>query len=337
MKRYPWQEQDWQTLTQSFNQRPNAWLFYGQPGIGKEAFAKNLAAALLCQHPLSDQSACMHCNSCHWFQIAHHPDFYEVTPFSEQDEADAKPSAVKKLPLIKIESILRIRHFAALSSHQAALRIVLITPTEAMTIAAANALLKILEEPPPSLLFLLVSHHKARVLPTIRSRCRPILLTAPTPKQALDWLKTQKINNPEQWLALRGGSPLLTDEAQYLALWEQSIVTLVRPTILAIFTLTEAIEQQKVPLFIVLGWLEKWLLDVAYLQNTSHARFYQHQLSTLQSLAQQINRQALWVCYDRIKRVQAGAFQALNTRLQIEAILMDYRQLFARKMTHEAR
>jgi DNA polymerase-3 subunit delta' len=77
-----------------------------------------------------------------------------------------------------------------------------------MNTPAANALLKSLEEPPASAMFLLVSHRAARLLPTVRSRCVPIAVPLPTATDARAWLEKQGVKNPERRLAFAGGAPL---------------------------------------------------------------------------------------------------------------------------------
>jgi DNA polymerase-3 subunit delta' len=77
-----------------------------------------------------------------------------------------------------------------------------------MNTPAANALLKSLEEPPASAMFLLVSHRAARLLPTVRSRCVPIAVPLPAADLARAWLERQGVKDAGRRLALAGGAPL---------------------------------------------------------------------------------------------------------------------------------
>ena len=81
-------------------------------------------------------------------------------------------------------------------------------PAEEITLQAANALLKSLEEPPPGTIFLLVSHRPAGLLPTIRSRCVPVPVPLPGTQAAAAWLAAKGVRTPERWLAFAGGAPL---------------------------------------------------------------------------------------------------------------------------------
>jgi DNA polymerase-3 subunit delta' len=87
--------------------------------------------------------------------------------------------------------VREVIEFAHLTAHRAGRRIIVVEPAENLNPAAANALLKILEEPPQDVLFLLVAQAAQRLLPTIRSRCRQFPLSAPSPAQALAWLQQQ--------------------------------------------------------------------------------------------------------------------------------------------------
>src|SRR6185436_8899752 len=120
----------------------------------------------------------------------------------------AKPEKAKSL-VIKIDQVRAVADFVSLTTHRAGFRVLVVRPAEAMQPAAANALLKTLEEPPPSTIIALVSDRPSRLLATIRSRCRQLALPMPARDAALAWLKAQGIANAETALAIAGGAPLL--------------------------------------------------------------------------------------------------------------------------------
>lgn len=137
---------------------PHALLFTGMEGIGKKLAAKVLAKALFCN---SENAPCNECVSCKTFTAGNHPDFYYLQP-----EGKAKN--------IKIEQIRQMQSQIALSPYLADKRVVLIDGAEYMNEAAANSLLKTLEEPTGEVVFILVTANKDMLLPTILSRCMKI-------------------------------------------------------------------------------------------------------------------------------------------------------------------
>ncbi|WP_239688715.1 DNA polymerase III subunit delta' [Aquitalea magnusonii] len=201
---FPWQQQDWQRLNAERARLPNAWLFIGPAGTGKLEFALHLAQSLLCEQLQADHQPCGQCEGCRWFEHGTHPDFRRLSPQTEEEEEGKEAKPGRKLPLIKIEAVRQVIEFAHLTAHRAGQRIVVVEPAENLNPAAANALLKILEEPPQDVLFLLVAQAAQRLLPTIRSRCRQFPLSAPSPAQALDWLRQQGVSNAEAELAHNG-------------------------------------------------------------------------------------------------------------------------------------
>ncbi len=147
----------------------HAYLFLGPEGVGKASTARALAAALNCQTPLADGDACGICASCRRLAAGTHPDFLVITPTSEGHQ-----------PQIKIERIREFRRLTSYPPFGAGWRVALIKPAEALTAqndAAANALLKTLEEPPERHLIILAAMGEADLLPTVVSRCQKLAFT----------------------------------------------------------------------------------------------------------------------------------------------------------------
>ncbi len=203
-----------QWLAQS-DRLAHAWLIQGPEGIGKLMFAEAAAAALLCERP-QEQGACGHCAACHWTALRQHPDLLRLRPDAvaleegQGEESSDSDSASRTKPSqeLRIDQIRAIEGWATLSAHRGGRRVVLLYPAEALNGAAANALLKILEEPPAGVVFLLISHAPERLLPTVISRCRRWVLNQPDTATALAWLTSQGVAQPEARLALAGGAPL---------------------------------------------------------------------------------------------------------------------------------
>ena len=139
----------------------HAWLLSGRPGLGKRAFARSAANDLVGGHRNPTE----------------HPDIHTLERLpkdtkEERNRADGKPYERKRN--IAVDQIRSIQRRLTTRPTLGDRRAIVIDPAEAMEASAANALLKSLEEPPEGTFFFLVSDHAAKLLPTIRSRCRTL-------------------------------------------------------------------------------------------------------------------------------------------------------------------
>lgn len=326
---YPWQAADWQRIRAEFERLPNAWLFAGPAGIGKRAFAEQVAAALLCETPMPDRHACGQCEACRWLAAGHHPDYRVLSPELEEEGAKEGKS-VRKLPVIKIEAVRELIDFAHLSAaKRVGRRVIIVEPAEAMNLAAANALLKILEEPPANVLFLLVSHNRERLLPTIKSRCRPFVLARPNQQEALAWLNAAGVQNAEAELAQHGGVPLFDHDPAAAETRRQLLKALTVPTLASMLAFAEKVERDKLGFAQVLEWLMKWLADLSSLRLAGHIRYYPDERQALAALAERADPAQLMKAYDTLLALAPFSQHTLNTRLQIEAALLEYLNCFA--------
>ncbi|HEY8554303.1 MAG TPA: DNA polymerase III subunit delta' [Burkholderiales bacterium] len=191
----PWHAPAWTALTRDIARLPHALLLHGPEGLGKRALAWRLAETLLCAQPGPDAAACGACTSCALLQAGTHPDLLHVHPLADSN-------------VITIDQVRELREFAALKPHSASRKLAILEPAEAMNLNAANALLKVLEEPPGSTVLILVTPRPARLPATIRSRCAQIALRVPGSTEAAAWLRRQGIEDPKAPLEAAGGAPL---------------------------------------------------------------------------------------------------------------------------------
>jgi DNA polymerase-3 subunit delta' len=301
----------------------------GQAGIGKVQLARSIAAAVLCETP-AGAFACGECASCRWFSQGNHPDFREIVPEAAEDEpegegADAPKAEKAKSVVIKIDQVRAVADFVSLSTHRAGHRVLLLHPAESMQPAAANALLKTLEEPPPATLIVLVTAQPARVLPTIRSRCRLLPLRAPATAEALAWLAEQNVAEPQAVLAAAGGAPLLArdlaqpEEAQ---LRSRVLQELSRPGGADALAFAPSVDRPRVDRF--LYWMQTWVQDLARTKVAGTPRHHRAYEKALIARARTADLDALFALDRELTEARRLADHPLNPRLLAEHLLMAY-------------
>lgn len=156
---------------------PHAWLIGGQPGIGKATLAYRLARFVLA-HP--DPASADVQNATSLAVDPEHPVARRIAAKAQGDllvvERVINDQTGKLYTTIRVDDVRRTVGFFGSTAGEGGWRIAIVDPIDDMQREGANALLKILEEPPPRTLLLLVSQSPGRELPTIRSRCRRLLL-----------------------------------------------------------------------------------------------------------------------------------------------------------------
>lgn len=142
----------------------HAWLLAGKKGLGKSAFALAAARGLVAEAGERQP-------------IGQHPDIFVLSHLPKDDREEKKREAGQPYELARSIRIDQIREMQRRLSTRPTLgsrRVVIVDPADDLETNAANALLKSLEEPPQGTFFMLIAHRPARLLPTIRSRCRSL-------------------------------------------------------------------------------------------------------------------------------------------------------------------
>ncbi len=159
---------------------PHALLISGITGAGKQALANWLVNVLCCQQPLWHNdgyyNACGGCKTCQLLDKNTYPDHITVS-------SDARS--------ISVDDIRQANQFFEKTAQIGTVKSLIIPDAEKMTVAAANALLKTLEEPNGQSIIILLTHDADTLLPTIISRCRMVNLQSPVGKALLEQLGQQ--------------------------------------------------------------------------------------------------------------------------------------------------
>ncbi len=328
----PWHRETLDGLVARGNRIPHALLVHGRSGIGKVRFARTLAQSLLCESP-EHGMACGQCHACGWFGNGNHPDFRELLPeaLAEDDTADEAAVDVdardkKKSKEIKIDQIRGIADFMTLSTHRDGYRVLLVHPAEAMNPAAANALLKTLEEPAARTVILLVSDKVGRLMATVRSRCQRVLVPTPDAATAAAWLATQGVANAGDALAAAGGAPL--DVIEFANTDYQSS----RHAFVAAlsdagmdYALT-AQNFEKTELANVFMWLQTWVNDVITERMTGVVNHHRDQARAITRIARQVELARVFRFESELRQTRRLINHPLNARLLLEQLLIGYKQ-----------
>ncbi|MCF6304261.1 MAG: DNA polymerase III subunit delta' [Rhodobacteraceae bacterium] len=186
----------------------HAWLIGGPRGIGKATLAWRIARFLLSTEPAGMFGQPENLSS---------PDAHPVT---RRINALAEPGVYicrrgwdekkKRLKtVITVDEVRKLKSFFTMSATDGGWRVAIVDAAEELNSAAANALLKILEEPPEKAIILLVSHQPSKLLPTIRSRCRMLRCETLGADDLLQVLQQTgfEANNPQALAELAIGSP----------------------------------------------------------------------------------------------------------------------------------
>ena len=155
------------------NRIPHAIIIEGEEGLGKHTLAHFLAMASVCG---VEDAPCGVCKNCHLADINSHPDISVTAP-----EDGKKNISVSQIRSLKNETFVK--------PHQAKKRVFVIDGADTMNDQSQNALLKVLEEPPGDIVFILITESKSALLETIISRCVTLSLSPPELSVGADYIE----------------------------------------------------------------------------------------------------------------------------------------------------
>jgi DNA polymerase-3 subunit delta' len=322
----PWLVPDWERLcrARAADRLPQAILIAGPRGVGKRALAELLARALLCGRRNPDGTACGQCPDCRQAAAGSHPDLVRVGPDPESKSGE-----------IAIDAIRGLTERAYLTSGPAAHRPVLIDPADRLNTAAANALLKTLEEPAPAVLLCLIAEQPGRLPATIRSRCQQIRIGLPPRVQAIAWLAPRLGGadpvlrlGPARWAPLRALAEV--DEGLLMA----------RDTLLkslagiaggALDPVAEAGAWNAQGARLSLDWLAGWLCDLMRLAAAGDRTGLEDPAvaPALGGLAKRIDSAAAHRLLGRVFEARGLTETTVNPLLLLESLLIEWAQLGA--------
>nr|VFJ91723.1 MAG: DNA polymerase-3 subunit delta' [Candidatus Kentron sp. H]VFJ92922.1 MAG: DNA polymerase-3 subunit delta' [Candidatus Kentron sp. H]VFJ99534.1 MAG: DNA polymerase-3 subunit delta' [Candidatus Kentron sp. H] len=313
----PWHHRLWEQClrmrqTDRFH---HAFLLRGPEGCGKRAFARRWANVLVCQEETPAARPCGRCRGCTLFGAGTHPDVRTI----------ARPPDKKSIGIDRIRGLI---DYVWLSRHMADRKVVLLPGAEEMTLPAANTLLKTLEEPPGSVVFLLISPASHRLPVTIRSRCQRLDFPVPLARDVLPWLTEQLPPGADAaaLLTAAGGAPL-----EAMRYWEENTLqerTKVDGELTALLTgsmdpLAVAERWKALGCAAVVPWSSRYLADLIRLRFTASPRAHSNERA---DLARRLDPAQGYRLFDRCLAMQRLWAEApnLNEALMLEGLAMDF-------------
>lgn len=306
--------QNWQIMQQS-GVNPHAVIINGAQGIGKSVLLQDMLKPMLCNNPL--QKPCGECQSCRLHSAGSHPDVLSIEPENQ---------------LIKVGMIRQLTEFFTSTPHSSAYKIAIINQAHLMNVAASNALLKVLEEPPSSGHLFLLSEAKHRLLPTILSRCISMNLQLPAANReaVVQWLVEQGQTESEvrTVLPLFEYVPLRTlaflEQGQWAVF--QSLLDDLSAVVTQQISVVEAAKKWAEVLNLeLIGLLQQYLLNQTKSQlladsNESQVKFYPKFTNRQQTV------DYLLKIADLLGRIVLNFNTQLKKQLMIEAFLIELKQ-----------
>ncbi len=301
----------------------HAYLFHGEDRIGKRLTAIRLAQAIHCERPPdSDETdSCGDCRACRQVAQATHPDFLIIAPDAEQ-----------ATPQIKIEQIRDLESQVIYRPLIGSKKVCILDEADRLTIGAANALLKTLEEPPSHSLFLLISSRLMALPGTIRSRCQTLRFAAPRLREVEAELRRRsRLSEAEaRMVAITCGGRIgeaLEADLERVRSEQREQTRLVSEDTLrspsAILAVAEAFAKRDQAAE-ALQWLVGWIRDIILVRVGADPRTLVHgdQIAHLRALADRADVDKVLVLVQDLERYEQQSSRNLNLQLVLENVLL---------------
>jgi DNA polymerase-3 subunit delta' len=345
LKALAWQAVARDSLSRLLARQVHAVLLHGAAGIGKLDLALDTAEALLCEQPRqAGAAACGTCPGCALIAVGNHPDLRVLRPQAlvepdaragpePESESEARSgsaateSRTRASREIRIDQIRELAEWVTLSTHRGGPRVIVIEPAESLNTPASNALLKVLEEPPPKTVFLLVSHRVDQTLPTLRSRCALLRVTPPARAEALGWLQQQGVDQAQQRLVEAGGAPLLAAQTERsglpLELRDRLLGLLRKGAALTAADIVAAVPRD-VPVAGSVALFQRWGWDFLAFKLAGVVRYHPQDVTVLRQLGTKwpVDLACSWLA--ELRDARSFADHPLNAKLAIEGMLLSY-------------
>ncbi|GJL80989.1 MAG: hypothetical protein DHS20C01_06230 [marine bacterium B5-7] len=326
-------------------------MFLGSRGLGKFDLGLETARMMLCASPITESTAtagaCGRCSACRMFSDGMHPDFHlltteafatnlsqsiSLTASRYHESTDSAKAPRKPRQVISVNAVRNLIQNLATHSHQGGARVVLIAPATDLNVNAANALLKILEEPPGDTRFILICSARDSVPATILSRVMCVEIARPDFDVSVRWLIENGVreSDAEELLTLSAEAPMTALAYHQRNLleqtrgWQRLLEKLITSKILPV-SMAANIESESTGDFLL--WLERLLCDAVA------ARFGRRESTLLvtdgenviadnDSLCHWLISRPLWDIIDKLQYYRRYQQRAVDEQLFVEDVLI---------------
>jgi DNA polymerase-3 subunit delta' len=321
---YPWLKPLYNQLTEQFivGKLHHALLIHGVKGLGKSQLAKRLALFFQCRHP-EQNLGCGHCQSCRLHAAVTHPDCYFIAAAADKTS-------------ISIEQIRLMQAAIVNTGLTNQVRVVVVEQAELMTTSAANALLKVLEEPPKDVYFILTCSQRTLLPATVVSRCVALNAASAGPEKLAAWVSQRAglTVTPSQ-LVLFNNSPLgavaglstgLLDYAALLRVAMLDVVCAKDRAQAPLYPLIALVNSTDIGTERALGLIHLMIIDCVKIASgisvISGFEFTQHELKSLQ----QIDVKKLLSLEQGLNQLKqlCIAQPATNKVLQLQRVIVEF-------------
>lgn len=336
---HPWNQLVWDYLTAARTRSAHAWLFAGPPGLGKSQLAMSFARHLVTEAGNTRNGRL--------FDAGSHPDIHVIVREVDVEENDElahryarrhieeRSKGTKPKTVITVGQVRSLIHALSTRAHSAPHKVAVLLDAHTMNVNAANALLKVLEEPPDDTVLVLVTDQMNRLPATVRSRCAIVNFVTPPRDAARRWLGAQiQSTQIDAALDLTGDAPLQAlqliqeDGVESCEKWLKALEALYGGRV---DTATVAELGNQIGLGDVLGLSQKTLVDLARcrLAPESVRLFNTHHKQWLQKHADRLQLQETFELIDSIGRLRQDVDGPLDSHLLLEDILIQMRNVVA--------
>jgi DNA polymerase-3 subunit delta' len=320
MNIYPWQKSSWNELFLDELRMPHAYIFYGTQTQEINKFVDELIKSILCSQPSEENFACGKCQDCLWSKT-NHPDLKIVESSSDKDEN-------LNSDVLNVANAREVKKFLELTSHQAnGKKIVAVYDAERLNIAASNALLKIIEEPPNDCLIIFTVNDIANLLPTITSRCRLIIFPKPSIKDAKEFLsQTDNIDLIDN-LQLYNNAPLqLINEKEMLADTNIIINELKKGNKIDLMKINNIWLDNG--LVWIINLVQKWAYELLLCKLSEGHNYFPNNIKAVQELALNADLSKLLTYQISLNTIKSYAKTTVNKEINLGTVMIEYKKIF---------